>query len=1153
MKENQGTKTNGLSNIAGILLLLFVPISLLSTCKPVKPAEIYRTRGAMDICPFGDLRYWSEQTGVLGNILNENDLIEVPNTAENEWNVGFSWNEERDINRIEIVYDGTVPDALLKDTKIQYWFQNWPIKTPKIDPGVKFVKSMVVYDPRDDVWQGKWLTAETDYGKEGNKIIYTFKPVTEKENEHAGNLPEPVTYRRTVKLRMLYNSAPLPIRSLKVLSPTNEKSVSVRIELGRGNVEGKNMEGTLEIFNGRIDKVRGWNLDGKDKLTSNDSWNILLGKKSKGIIADLIVAEPTLPGSNDLSVVTVRSSQGTFSFLVKDLEKGPIYIPTYSAYITYASDKTLFAEADIIKGNTVREKLAEEPEQTYVRASREIPKLNVMLRRGGGKLYLPLAADASWQKFCLEWGGGFFMNKHRTKAKGKELERCNWRNDELHWLIGTGEEPVYVRDDKTSHMSILDDYLPVSHVTWNQEGLIYREEGFATLLEGPLSPNDELRNEQTPAILMIKLEVENPTLEEKTAHIWLKPDSLENPFLRDLFIMDKIDDQDYIRLKIKLPEGGSSDIKMVNGTFDIPFTIPANQSVSLYLSVPFVGDLIQSSREKISSLDYDTQRQRVVSYWRNIVDGLVPFNVPERKFNEMARAVIPHIRISTTKDPKSGLFMVPAGSFDYQVYANEASFQTIFLDKIGDHQTSADYLETLLELQGSSPMPGTFTGDQSAVFHGAKVNDEYDYTSSGYNLDHGTVLWALAEHYLLSGDDDWLRHAAPNMLKAAEWIVEQRSQTKIKDKKGKPVIYYGLLPAGQLEDNSDWGFWYAVNAYAWLGMQTMAEAFKTAGLPEGERLEKEAASYLSDLRASVKQASELAPVVRLRNNIYVPYVPSRANQRLRHFGPLVENYYSRYGKTVPGISYKLSACREALYGPLILISTGIISPHDALAGAILDDWEDNITLTSSLGLHVHGAVDDEYWFSRGGMVFQPNLQNPIQAYLLRNEIPAAIRSVYNSMVSCLYPDVNAFTEEYHRWGIGSGPFYKIPDESRFVTRTMDMLVMEAGNELWLAPGTPRYWLEPGKAVELYHAAIKFGDVSYELKNGAEPNTIEADINLPTFSSVVPDKILLFVRAPFEKPIKSVTVNGKDWKDWDQIKDAVVLPADANKLKVVLNY
>ena len=180
---------------------------------------------------------------------------------------------------------------------------------------------------------------------------------------------------------------------------------------------------------------------------------------------------------------------------------------------------------------------------------------------------------------------------------------------------------------------------------------------------------------------------------------------------------------------------------------------------------------------------------------------------------------------------------------------------------------------------------------------------------------------------------------------------------------------------------------------------------------------------------------------------------------------------------------------------MILITTGILDPHDPLSEAILDDWEDNITLSSSLGQHIHGVVDDEYWFSRGGMVFQPNLQNPIQAYLLRNEIPAAIRSIYNSMVSCLYRDVNAFTEEYRRWEVGSGPMYKIPDEARFVNRVCDMLVLEAGKELWLAPGTPKYWLEPGKEIRLYNAATIFGNVSYELRCGIQPNTIEAKINL----------------------------------------------------------
>jgi hypothetical protein len=155
------------------------------------------------------------------------------------------------------------------------------------------------------------------------------------------------------------------------------------------------------------------------------------------------------------------------------------------------------------------------------------------------------------------------------------------------------------------------------------------------------------------------------------------------------------------------------------------------------------------------------------------------------------------------------------------------------------------------------------------------------------------------------------------------------------------------------------------------------------------------------------------------------------------------------------------------------------------------------------------------------------------------------------MVSCLYRDVNAFTEEYRRWGVGSGPMYKIPDEARFVNRVCDMLVIEAGDELWLAPGIPKYWLEPGKIIKLYKAATKFGEVSYELKNGTDSNSVEASIHLP--DNITGVKVKLFVRAPFEKPIKSVWVNGKEWNNWDRNKGCIVLPTQSKKAEVLVTY
>src|SRR5262249_3394721 len=148
---------------------------------------------------------------------------------------------------------------------------------------------------------------------------------------------------------------------------------------------------------------------------------------------------------------------------------------------------------------------------------------------------------------------------------------------------------------------------------------------------------------------------------------------------------------------------------------------------------------------------------------------------------------------------------------------------------------------------------------------------------------------------------------------------------------------------------------------------------------------------------AVQQITELAPVVRMRDGTYSPYVPTRSHQRFRCFGPLRVEYYTRFNK--PDLPcYRLSATREALYGAIILLNLQIFDPSEPIANWILDDWEDNVTLSSSGGFNVHGFTDDKLWFSQGGMVFQANLQNPIWVYLYRHETPAAIRGIYNAFV-----------------------------------------------------------------------------------------------------------------------------------------------------------
>jgi hypothetical protein len=1101
--------------------------------------------GNLNITSFGFLKSWTATKDPLGKTITYNGF-NLP--ASDSADIGIFWWNARDIERIELVHQ---ENGALKDTALpvlQYWQDSWPEAPPQM-PSKE--------DLEDDPWQGKWMTAATDVKTKGSTLVYTFKPLTAKENPNAAFLPGVISYRRTLKVRFLYRGKHQPLVSMAVFSVSKEKKNLVRIEFTGNYKNNSTLTGNLEVFNGRLDHIAGWHWDGRDKKTGSASFSMGESSKPKGIIAAIYAAGESLPGSNDETVVTIRSTQGNFSFSLNDVEKGPVYIPSFNTYITFASDPVPFSEMNVKKGMTIRERIPEEPEQSYDRARKEIPALDPTGRGNGGDIDLPLAADASWQKFSVQWGGNILIDKHEAKAQGNELLRCNWKGNNIRWNIGTGKAPVYRRTRDNCRMSMMNDYLPVVQAAWNQASLLYKEEAFVTLLNGPLSPDDVNRNEQTPAILMVKLTVSNPAMHTDTSHLWLKANNGLSDITRDGdFLMDAVNGKNYIRCYMALPGGkieNSDVLKDTTGAFRIihrKIVLGPNSSKTIYFYFPFVGDLTTANQRELSALNYDSQKNTIVSYWRNLVEKNSAFNVPERKFNEMSRAVIPHIRMSVTKDPKSHLYMVPAAALSYMVYPNESVFQTLLLDRIGDFKTSGEYLNSFMALQGSSKLPGTFTGDQKDVFFGLKYDSVYDMTeSNGYNMHHGAVLWGLAMHYLYSGDKEWLLKAAPYMIRAFNWIVQQRTQTQLLDEKGNKVAHYGLLPAGVLEDVHDWQFWYATNAYACMGMESMAKAFAKAGLPQADSLKIAARHYHDDIRQSIERASEQCPVVRLRNNTYVPYVPSRPYQRFRYFGTKKAEYYDRYQKKIYP-TLRLSAIREALYGPIVLLKAGLIDTDEPMADWVLDDWEDNITLSTSLNLNVHGWVDDEYWFSRGGMVFQANLQNPVSVYLARQEIPATIRGLYDNFVSCLFPDINAQTEEFHEWGHGSGPFYKCPDEARFISQVCDLLVVEKKEELWLAAGVPRRWLEAGQNIQLNKAYTQYGEVSYSLHPGKAPETIEADIVLPATAC---SKILLFIRAPFQKPIRKVLLNGQDWKEWDAAKEYVVIPQTNKNVQVSVSY
>ena len=123
--------------------------------------------------------------------------------------------------------------------------------------------------------------------------------------------------------------------------------------------------------------------------------------------------------------------------------------------------------------------------------------------------------------------------------------------------------------------------------------------------------------------------------------------------------------------------------------------------------------------------------------------------------------------------------------------------------------------------------------------------------------------------------------------------------------------------------------------------------------------------------------------------------------------------------------------------------------------------------------------------------------------------------------------------------------------SYFMEQFRSLLVWEEGNVLWLAKATPRHWLEQGKKISVKNAPTYFGTVAYDILSDVANQKIAATVEMP--SRKPPKAVLLRLRHPKSLPIKSVTVNGSPWTDFDPAKEVISLHGVEGTVKVESHY
>jgi len=372
----------------------------------------------------------------------------------------------------------------------------------------------------------------------------------------------------------------------------------------------------------------------------------------------------------------------------------------------------------------------------------------------------------------------------------------------------------------------------------------------------------------------------------------------------------------------------------------------------------------------------------------------------------------------------------------------------------------------------------------------------------------GFKAWAAMEHYRLTGDRAYLEALYPHLVANSRWQAAMRNRTRA----SANAAERGLMPRGMgdcgLMNGTDYfGVFYAHNIMAIFADRLAADAATELGkAADATELRAIADAALRDLRASLATGAVEEDGYR-----WIPNTPG--NRGGSRWGML----YALY----PG---------------------ELLAPDDPLVTGSLKKIEHSI---SAGGQPVHtGWMEDGAWVAI-------TLDNVAEAQLVLGNGDAAARYLYSSL--------NHGTPLY-TWceerGLEPGAKKTSGDRQHLwtpvavVRLVRDALVMEQGDELHLARGTARSWLEQGKSTGIQQAPTHFGAVSYRLDSDVAHGTIHAEIDPPQRRA--PRTIVLHVRHPEHAPIRAVKVNGQPVRDFDARQEIVRL-ALRTQVHVEISY
>jgi hypothetical protein len=517
----------------------------------------------------------------------------------------------------------------------------------------------------------------------------------------------------------------------------------------------------------------------------------------------------------------------------------------------------------------------------------------------------------------------------------------------------------------------------------------------------------------------------------------------------------------------------------------IAFELKPGQERSVDFAVPYFP-LEKPEAAKLAKLDVDGRLKSFQGFWERELNKNAEFVFPDEQLRNSYRACLAYNMLLVDRDPASRLLLPHPDATDYErIWGGDSGVILQSMDRLGYFAETEAYTRIFLGRQGMRRPEGDIQSEQGFLHGDARER---------WLSEDGFLIWALAEHYKLSGDIGWLIMVAPRIIAAADWIIREREHNKQLVNGAKPP-HYGLLPRGRATDLGDWDYWFFNDAYSYLGLRSAAAVLPKAGFGvDAERIRLVAEEYRECILEAVDKS-----VNHKSDPPFIPLTPYKSEM------PTRENLYRFW---------------YSIVSPIYMVEAGVFGPNDKRASWILETLESKV-LVSGLPRFAPDEIDPHYVY------------NQSLTQLLRGETDKFIWNLYSLFAFGQSRNTFATIEvvNYRTGGLGDHwDACRQPhmhSNSRVLAMLRIALVLEDEDKLHLMMGAPRGWLADGKRVEVRKAPTSFGELNYTVDSRASDGEIKVQIKPPQRDRA---HLILHVRPPTKHgQIRSVTVDGKPWQ------------------------